>query len=157
DRSGKMRSMGTDRRCVLAFVLAAAALAGRSAAAQTPPSDGWTLSTHGYAFLTANRQGGPSGEREFESQNHFMLRASRGFLGGQPTLRGTFRVEPLTIPPRGSRELFQRGETYDGVLLVDRQHPHDLFVELGAAWERSFGYTSVRLYAAPVGEPAIGP
>jgi hypothetical protein len=125
-------------------------------ASEKPPA-AWTLSLHGYAFLTANRQGGPSGERDFESQNHFMLAATRAFGGGTLSLLGTFTAEPITVPPRGWAELFQRGETYDGVLLVDRQHPHDLFVELGARWDRSFGAATLHVYAAPVGEPAVGP
>jgi hypothetical protein len=87
-----------------------------------------------------------------------MLSAVRGWGGGRLSLLGTFTLEPATIPPEGSRQLFQRGETYEGVLLVDRQHPHDFFVQLGAAWEKDVGAAGrLRLYAAPVGEPALGP
>ena len=122
------------------------------------PMDHWMTMLHGYAFLTANRQGGPSGEREFESQNHLMATATRSLWGGKLSLLGTFTLEPATIPPRGSAELFQRGETYRNVLLVDRQHPHDLFVQLGAAWERPFSKdTKLHFYLAPWGEPALGP
>ena len=120
--------------------------------------DHWMTMIHGYAFLNANRQGGPSGGREFDSQNHFMLMAMKKWGGGKLSLLGTFTLEPATIPPEGSRELFQRGETYHNVLLIDRQHPHDLFVQLAAAWEREVGAAGkVRLYAAPIGEPALGP
>ena len=123
-----------------------------------PAMPHWMTMVHGFAFLNANRQDGPSGGREFESQNHLMLMAVRGWAGGKLSLRGTFTLEPATIPPEGSRQLFQRGETYHDVLLVDRQHPHDLFVQLGAAWEREVGDAGrLRLYAAPVGEPALGP
>src|SRR5438309_5214021 len=80
------------------------------------PMDHWMTMVHGYAFLTVNRQGGPSGDREFESQNHFMLMAMRSLWGGKFSLLGTFTLEPATIPPRGSAELFQRGETYRNVL-----------------------------------------
>jgi len=122
------------------------------------PMDRWTTMMHGYAFLSANRQGGPSGEREFESENHFLLVSSKLWAGGKLSLLGTFTLEPATIPPRGSAELFQRGETYHGVLLVDRQHPHDLFVQLGASWERVLAFgTKLRLSLAPLGEPALGP
>jgi hypothetical protein len=123
-----------------------------------PAMPHWTTMFHGYAFLNANRQGGPSGGREFESQNHFMLVAARGAWGGKISLLGTFTLEPATIPAEGSRQLFQRGETYENVLLVDRQHPHDLFVQLAAAWERGTGGAGrLRFYLAPVGEPALGP
>ncbi len=86
-----------------------------------------------------------------------MVMATRTLAGGKLSLLGTFTLEPATIPPRGSAELFQRGETYQGTLLVDRQHPHDLFVQLAAAWERALGSATLKLTLAPVGEPAIGP
>jgi hypothetical protein len=122
------------------------------------PMDHWMTMFHGYAFLNENRQGGPSGDREFESQNHLMLMAMRAAWGGKLSLLGTFSLEPATIPPQGSAQLFQRGETYHQVLLVDRQHPHDLFVQLAAAWERPLSSAvRIRLYLAPVGEPALGP
>ena len=148
----------------------AASLAASVAASQTPtpdamtmmeemePMDHWMTMIHGYAFLTVNRQGGPSGDRDFESQNHFMVTAMRSLWGGKVSLLGTFTLEPATIPPRGSAELFQRGETYRNVLLIDRQHPHDLFVQLGAAWEKPLWTgAKLRLYLAPWGEPALGP
>ena len=84
------------------------------------PMDHWMTMVHGYAFLTANRQGGPSGDREFESQDHLMVMAIKNLWGGKFSLLGTFTLEPATIPPQGSAQLFQRGETYHGVLLVDR-------------------------------------
>lgn len=120
--------------------------------------DHWMTMIHGYAFLNANRQGGPSGGRELDSENHFMLMATKKWGGGKLSLLGTFTLEPATIPVEGSRELFQRGETYHNILLVDRQHPHDLFVQLAAAWEREAGSSGkIRLYLAPIGEPALGP
>ena len=122
------------------------------------PMDHWMTMFHGYAFLNFNRQDGPSGGQEFESQNHLMLVSMRRLWGGKISLLGTFTLEGATIPLEGSRQLFQRGETYKGNLLVDRQHPHDLFVQIGAAWERSLSPSlRVRFYLAPVGEPALGP
>ena len=122
------------------------------------PMDHWMTMFHGYAFLNYNHQDGPSGGHEFESQNHLMVTSMRSLWGGKISLLGTFTLEPATIPPEGSRQLFQRGETYKGVLLVDRQHQHDLFVQLGASWERALSPSvRVRLYLAPVGEPALGP
>ena len=118
----------------------------------------FTLMMHGWAFLTSNRQGGRSGDQDFESQNHLMLIATRPAGKWTLTLLGTFTAEPLTVPPQGSSELFQRGETYKDVLLVDRQHPHDLFVQLAAEWSRDLTRRSkFRVYVAPWGEPAVGP
>jgi hypothetical protein len=122
------------------------------------PMDHWMTMVHAYAFLTVNRQGGPSGRSEVESQNHFMLMAMRSLWSGKLSLLGTFTLEPATIPARGSAELFQRGETYRSVLLIDRQHPHDLFVQIAAAWEKTLAESAkIRLYLAPLGEPALGP
>jgi len=122
------------------------------------PRDQWTAMVHGYAFVGYNDQGGPSGGDAFESQNHVMTMAMRSWLGGKVSLLGTFSLEPATIPARGSPQLLQRGETYQGQLLVDRQHPHDLFAQLAASWERKvWDYVHLRFYLAPVGEPAVGP
>lgn len=122
------------------------------------PAPGWSTTVHGYAFLTVNYQSGPSGDRDFESVNHLSVRASHPLWGGDVSLLGTFSLEPVTIPPEGSPLLFQRGETYHGVLLVDRQHPHDLFLELGVAWDRRLSrIASFRAYVAPEGEPPVGP
>ncbi|MEO7920780.1 MAG: hypothetical protein ABIT01_15085 [Thermoanaerobaculia bacterium] len=81
-----------------------------------PAMDHWMTMFHGYAFLTMNRQGGPSGERDFESQNHLMVTATRAVGGGKLSFLGTFTAEPATVPLAGSSELFQRGETYRGAL-----------------------------------------
>lgn len=122
------------------------------------PMDHWMTMIHAFAFLTYDRQGDPSGAQSFESQNHFMLAAIRRWGGGKLSLLGTLSLEPATIPASGSPELFQRGETYKGVLLIDRQHPHDFFTQLAAAWEHSVGSrAALRLEIAPVGEPALGP
>jgi hypothetical protein len=84
-------------------------------------------------------------------------------LGHQTTasrlqLRGMFSAEPFTVKDGGYPLLLQTGETYQGQPLRDRQHPHDLFMELAASFEHAItsrvGYS---LYAAPVGEPASGP
>ena len=119
----------------------------------------WAFFWHGYAYLDSNRQGGDSGSRVFESVNHFMAGADRPLGSGwRMGLRGMFSIEPATIPVEGSPLLFQRGETYGGDLLVDRQHAHDLFVQLAARFERPLGTTGrVLLTAGLRGEPAVGP
>src|SRR5262249_57676572 len=54
--------------------------------------------------------------------------------------------------------LFQVGEALDGVPIVDRQHPHDLFMQLAAVWRQPLtnGF-ALTLAGGPVGEPALGP
>jgi hypothetical protein len=55
--------------------------------------------------------------------------------------------------------LFATGETNNGrEALVDRQHPHDLFMELSASYSLKLSdERSVFLYAGLPGEPALGP
>jgi hypothetical protein len=67
-------------------------------------------------------------------------------------------LEPATFAKRGSLELFQTGESYRGQPLVDRQHPHDFFMNLSATYRLGFGEDAgAWLQLAPVGEPALGP
>ena len=123
-----------------------------------PAMDHWMTMVHGFAFLNYDDQGGPSGGSAFVSQNHFMGMATHAFLGGGLSLLGTLTLEPATIPEPGSHELFQVGETYRGVLLVDYQHPHDFVAQLAASWNRALSAgVSLTFYAALVGEPALGP
>ena len=60
---------------------------------------------------------------------------------------------------RGYPLLLQTGETADGVnALLDRQHPHDLPMELAATYSRQVGDArAFYIYVAAVGAPAIGP
>jgi hypothetical protein len=88
-----------------------------------------------YNFVAeVNRQGGPRGVTKFESANWFMPAAVRRVGPGTLELRAMLSAEPFTFPPGGSPLLFQTGETYKGEPLIDRQHPHDLFMELSASY-----------------------
>jgi hypothetical protein len=54
--------------------------------------------------------------------------------------------------------LFQQGETAFGRPINDGQHPHDFFMELAALYDRRLGeHGLLSFYAAPVGDPAMGP
>jgi hypothetical protein len=55
--------------------------------------------------------------------------------------------------------LLASGETANGQThLIDRQHPHDLFMELAATYSHNLSATSsVFVYAGLPGEPALGP
>jgi hypothetical protein len=118
----------------------------------------WMLMVHGDAFLQYDHQGGPRGADQLGSINWGMLMAMRRLAGGTLHLHGMASAEPLTIGARGYPLLLQSGETYRGQPLYDRQHPHDLFMELSALYERPLSRTvGAMLYVAPVGEPGIGP
>jgi len=87
-----------------------------------------------------------------------MLAASRTVAGGRLHLRGMISSDPWGVGSRGYPLLLQTGESDRGVPLHDHQHPHDLFMELAALYERPVARNlAVSLYAAPVGEPAVGP
>jgi hypothetical protein len=67
-------------------------------------------------------------------------------------------LEPATFGGGGMPQVFQTGETFEGRPLVDRQHPHDLFMNLSATWRRPIGSDAAAwVQVAPVGEPALGP
>jgi hypothetical protein len=118
----------------------------------------WMLMVHGDAFLQYDHQSGPRGADQVGSINWGMLMAMRQVGSGTLHLHGMISAEPLTIGARGYPLLLQSGETYRGEPLHDRQHPHDLFMELSALIERPISRRAgLMLYLAPVGEPAIGP
>ena len=118
----------------------------------------WMLMLHGDAFLQYDYQDGARGDDQLGSINWGMLMAMRQLSGGTLHLHGMVSAEPLTIGAAGYPLLLQSGETFEGQPLHDRQHPHDLFMELSALYERAVSRrVGVMLYAAPVGEPGIGP
>ncbi len=118
----------------------------------------WLLMFHYNLVAGLNRQGGPRGVTKIESQNWFMPMAYHKLGRGTLQLRGMFSAEPFTFPPGGSPLLFQTGETYKGQPLIDRQHPHDLFMELSAQYTLPLGERGTWFtYFGYPGEPALGP
>jgi len=118
----------------------------------------WTFMLHGVGFLQYDWQGGTRGRNQVGLSNWVMGMATRQVSSGHLQLRVMLSAEPWTIGSRGYPLLLQTGETYKGAPLHDRQHPHDLFMELAALYERSIARSvGVSLYLAPVGEPALGP
>ena len=118
----------------------------------------WTLMAHGNLFLTGNFQGGPRGLDRLESTNWLMFMEQRKLGAGTLELRQMLSAEPGTLPAGGSPQLFQTGETYKGLPLVDKQHPHDLFGELAAQYSLPLNeHVTWSVYGGPAGEPALGP
>ena len=118
----------------------------------------WTLMLHGVAFLSDIQQTGPRGADKLFSTNWIMPMAQSRFGAGTLTLRTMLSLEPATVTNRQYPELFQQGETAFGKPIVDGQHPHDFFMELAALYDVKFGEkTLLSFYAAPVGDPAMGP
>jgi hypothetical protein len=74
------------------------------------------------------------------------------------TVTAMLSFDRATTGPRGYRELFQTGESYKFVPLVDRQHPHDFLMQASVAWRIPLDErTTIALAAAPVGEATLGP
>ncbi|RIA37605.1 hypothetical protein DFR49_3492 [Hephaestia caeni] len=118
----------------------------------------WMVMAHGYLWGAYTDQGGPRGDTQAFVQSMAMLTGDRDLGGGAHLqLRSMLSLDPL-MRARGYPNLFATGETAGGVPLVDRQHPHDLFMELAARVDIDTGTdSSVFLYGGPVGEPALGP
>jgi hypothetical protein len=119
---------------------------------------GFQIMLHGQLYAGYDWQGSDRGDSQAMSTNWLMAMASRDLGGGALSLRTMLSLEPLTVGDDGYALLLQSGETYGGVPLVDRQHPHDLFMELAASYRRPIaGRIGFELYGGPVGEPALGP
>lgn len=118
----------------------------------------WALMLHYNVFAGLDAQGSEQGATEFISTNWIMGMAQRSLGNGQFTGRVMLSLEPLTVGRDGYPLLLQTGETSGGEPLVDRQHPHDLFMEIALKYNRALtdGF-ALELYAAPAGEPALGP
>jgi len=119
---------------------------------------GWSTMLHGGIDLVYDHQGGPRGGDKTFSASMLMGMAQKPLGPGTLTLRAMLSLDPL-MGKRGYPLLLQTGETADGVTpLIDRQHPHDLFMELSAAYSVQLAEgSSAFLYAGYPGEPALGP
>jgi hypothetical protein len=113
---------------------------------------------HGVGFLNSQQQTGPRGADKVFGTSWFMPMAQRELGNGTLTVRGMFSLDPATITGRQYPELFQLGETAFGKPIVDGQHPHNFFMELALLYDWKLAKdTLLSFYAAPVGDPAIGP
>ncbi len=123
----------------------------------------WMFMLHGNLFLRYNHQDitnkGSRGGAKWDAPNWIML------MGQRPTgSKGLFHfstmlsLDAAVMGGSGYPLLFQTGETWKGKPLVDRQHPHDLFSELGIGYSHSFTKDlDVFTYIGYPGEPATGP
>ena len=118
----------------------------------------WSLMLHGDVDLLYDKQGSDRGDTRVVSTNWLMLMAMRQLGDGMLHLHAMGSAEPWTVGGRGYPLLLQTGETFQGQPLKDHQHPHDLFMEIGAMYEVPVASNlALSFYAAPVGEPAMGP
>ena len=119
----------------------------------------WMVMLHATLNGVYDRQNGRRGDDLTFASGMLMGMAQRDLGGGNILqLRGMLSPDPA-MGKRGYPLLLAAGETADGKTgLVDRQHPHDLFMELSASLShRLSAADSVFLYAGLPGEPAFGP
>jgi hypothetical protein len=118
----------------------------------------WMLMLHGMADVVWDHQGGARGDEKIFSSSMVMGMAQRAAGPGTLGLRAMLSAEPATIGKEGYPLLLQTGETADGrTPLIDRQHPHDLFMELAVSYSIASSARSLFVYGGLPGEPALGP
>jgi len=122
-------------------------------------ADDWMVMLHARVLGVLDSQSGPRGDSSAFSSSMAMAMASTDIGdGGTLGLKAMLSLDPL-MGRRGYPLLLASGETADGVThLIDRQHPHDLFMELAASYSQKLSDTdSLFVYAGYPGEPALGP
>ena len=132
-----------------------------SSAAMTGPmamSGNWMLMAHGTLDLVYDHQSGLRGDDMAFVSGMLMGMASHPLGNGTVRFRAMLSPDPL-MGPSGYPLLLASGETANGRdRLIDRQHPHDFFMELSGSVSQDLGpSSSLFLYAGLPGEPAFGP
>ena len=118
----------------------------------------WMLMAHGTVNLVYDHQSGQRGDDKTFTNGMLMGMARRPLGNGTVQFRAMLSPDPL-MGPAGYPLLLATGETANGTTpLVDRQHPHDLFMEMSASVSQNIGPdNSVFIYVGLPGEPAFGP
>lgn len=119
----------------------------------------WQLMLHHNVFLQYITEGSDRGASQLGSVNWLMGMARRPLAGGELGLRAMLSLEPLTVGSCGYPDLLATGEFCEALGPIhDRQHPHDLFMDLSAMYEWAVSSSAAfQLYAGVAGEPALGP
>lgn len=87
-----------------------------------------------------------------------MVSARRVAARSRLTFNLMASAEPFTLRRLGSAQVFQSGETLDGLPLRDYQHPHDLVMGLDARFDwMASSATTMFVSGGIVASPALGP
>lgn len=119
----------------------------------------WSFMAHAQLNLVYDAQSGPRGDDKTFVSGMVMGAARRDFADGSTlNLRAMVSPDPF-MGKDGFPLLLAAGETADGVNpLVDRQHPHELVMELSASYARPLtDDDTLFAYIGYPGEPAFGP
>jgi hypothetical protein len=125
---------------------------------------GWSVMAHGNVFgqfiaepTDRHRTGGDS-SYQASSVNWGMVMVRRPLGAGRVGVRAMLSAEQWTVRDCGFLNLLASGEICEADTIHDRQHPHDLFMELAADYDRPLrGSLRWQVYAGFAGEPALGP
>src|SRR5690242_16046259 len=109
-----------------------AALTDRTAA----PASRWTFMQDGILFVMFNDQDSSRGERELRAPNWWMGMGQRPIKSGVLTVDVMLSLDRATVGAEGYSHIFQIGETFNGIALIDHQHPHDFLMQLAAVWRQ---------------------
>jgi hypothetical protein len=121
---------------------------------------GWEVMLHGNGFIQLLHEAAPEhrGDTQAGSINWAMAMARRPAAGGALGVRMMMSLEPWTISGCGYPNLLATGELCDGDNIHDKQHPHDLFMEVAAEYDHALiGALRWHVYGGFAGEPALGP
>lgn len=117
----------------------------------------WMAMLHGTVSAQYTSASGPRGADKLYSTSMLMGSLGRDTAWGKVAFRAMASHEPM-LSRDGYPNLFATGETAYGQPLIDRQHPHDLFMELSGRVDVNIAPgTTLFVYGGPVGEPALGP
>ncbi|MCH8614571.1 hypothetical protein LZ016_00420 [Sphingomonas sp. SM33] len=121
-------------------------------------SGDWMLMAHGVLNLVYDHQSARRGDDKAFASGMLMGMAQRPLGDGTLQFKAMVSPDPI-MGRRGYPLLLASGETANGTdRLIDRQHPHDFFMELSASASQNIGpKSSVFIYAGLPGEPAFGP
>jgi hypothetical protein len=119
----------------------------------------WMVLSHARLNAVYDRQQGPRGDDKAFVSGMLMSEATR-VLASEDIVRFRAMLSPDPLMgASGYPLLLATGETANGRdPLIDRQHPHNLVMELSGSVSHPFGpQDSAYLYAGLPGEPAFGP
>ena len=118
----------------------------------------WDVNAHWEAFVQRLDENGTRGGDQISSVNWMMGIGERRLGQGRVAVRGMFSLDSWTIGGCGYPNLLASGELCADEPLYDLQHPHDIFMEVAARYDRPLSHEfAIHVYAGLAGEPAIGP
>lgn len=118
----------------------------------------WMLMGHAQLNGVYDWQEGPRGDKKTFVSGMLMGMVRRNLEDGALQFRAMLSPDPF-MGKRGLPLLLASGETADGrTPLIDRQHPHELVMELSGSYSYQLSESrGLFVYAGLPGEPAFGP